>query len=177
MGSIQAPSLPRENLLRERVYKVRKQQETLLLELFLQLDTFLTIVYCLHLPWVPEVYTFPIQTAGRRLAKRADSTKRTKWVNYWSRVTPGSNRQKPHFHVNATLLWSRLILVSDQTGFPTWEVKYVSYISYHIICIICRVVFTFHESLSSTSRWTMSNIWLERPTDKQWQGWQTLKTS
>ena len=85
-----------------------------------------------RLPWAPEVYTLPIQTAGRRLAKRADSTKRAKC---WSRVTSGSNRQKPHLHVNVTLLWSRLILVSDQTGFPTWEVKY----KYHMSC---RVYFS-----------------------------------
>ena len=42
------------------------------------------------LPWVPdhhaEVYTLPIQTADRRLAKQADSTKRTKWMKYWSRL-------------------------------------------------------------------------------------------
>ena len=86
------------------------------------------------IPWVPEVHTLPIQTAGRRLAKqadytkrrlakRADCTERTMWAECWSRVTSGSNRQKSHFHVNVTFLWSRLILVSDQTGFPMWEVK------------------------------------------------------
>ena len=32
------------------------------------------------IPWVPEVYTLPIQTACRGLAKRVDSMKRTKWV-------------------------------------------------------------------------------------------------
>ena len=41
---------------------------------------------------MPEVYTFPIQTAGQRLAKRADSTKRMKWVNYWSLVLPAFGR-------------------------------------------------------------------------------------
>ena len=91
---------------------------------------------------MPEVYTLPIQTAGRRLAKRVDSTKRTKWAKCWSRVTSGWNRQKPHFHVNTTLLWSGLILVSDQTGFPTWEVKY----AYHMSC---RVYF------SSRAKWEL----------------------
>ena len=94
---------------------------------------------------VPEAYTLPIQTDGRRLAKRADSTKRTKWVKCWSRVTSGSNRQKPHFHVNATPLWSRLILVSDQTGLPTWEVKYAH--QYHRSCPLL-----FHENPASCAQ-------------------------
>ena len=111
------------------------------------------------LPWVHAPHP-----DGRRLAKRADSTKRTKWRKYWSRVTSGSNRQKPRFHVNATLLWSRLILLSDQTGFPTWEVKYADHMS-------CRVYFSRIIALTwKNVKERQHGNWLEKPTDKRWQG-------
>ena len=52
------------------------------------------------------------------------------------------------------LLWLHLILVSDQTGFPTWEEKY----AYHMLCRVYFSSSTKWELIRETNRQTMKGL-------------------